>query len=469
MSNGRREAGRRRTAGWAWAVVVLTVVAWGRPAVAAPPLKIERWTMANGLVVLLVERHAIPAVEAHLVIKTGAVADPEGRAGLAALTAGLLLKGTTARSAVEIAEAIDFIGGSLTAHADDDFSTVTLTALKKDLPAALDVMADALRRPTFPAAEVERARRETLSGIRAAKDDPEDVAQKAFAPLVFGLHPYRNPIEGLESTVPTLTREEVVAFHRTYYRPNNAILAVVGDLAAPEARRALQSALGGWEKGPIPPLTVTPAPPVADKTVALIDKDLTQATIILGHLGIARADPDFYPITVMNYILGGGGFASRLMTTIRDNRGLVYGISSGFDAKRYPGAFAVSLQTKTASAGEAIRAVRDELARMRTEGVTEAELNAAKDYLAGSFPLRFETNARLARLLGMVEFYGLGLRYFEEYPRAIRAVTRDDVRRVAAARLDPERAVLVVVGRTRELALDPAPHPAAASPAAPSP
>ena len=261
----------------------------------------------------------------------------------------------------------------------------------------------------------------------------------------------------------------MVAFHRTYYRPNNAILAVVGDLAAPEARRALQSALGGWEKGPIPPLIVTPAPPVADKTVALIDKDLTQATIMLGHLGIARTDPDFYPVTVMNYILGGGGFASRLMATIRDDRGLVYGISSGFDAKRYPGAFSVSLQTKTASAGEAIRAVRDELARMRTEGVTEDELNAAQDYLAGSFPLRFETNARLARLLGMVEFYGLGLRYFEDYPRAIRAVTRDDVRRVAAARLDPARAVLVVVGKTREIALDPAPHPAAASPAAPSP
>ena len=439
-------------AGWAWAVAVLTVVAWGRPAVAAPPLKIERWTMANGLVVLLVERRAIPAVEAHLVIKSGAVVDPEGRAGLAALTAGLLLKGTAARSAVEIAEAIDFIGGSLTARADDDVSTLTLTALKKDLPAALNVMADALLRPAFPAAEVERARRETLSGIRAAKDDPEDVAQKAFAPLVFGPHPYRNPVEGLETTVPTLTREEVVAFHRTYYRPNNAILAVVGDLGAPEARRVVQTAFGRWEKAPILPVTVTPAPPVADQTVSLIDKDLTQATIILGHLGIARTDPDFYPVTVMNYILGGGGFASRLMTTIRDNRGLVYGISSGFDAKRYPGAFSVSLQTKTASAGEAIRAVRDELARMRADGVTDAELDAAKEYLAGSFPLRFETNAKLARLLGLVEFHGLGLRYFEDYPRAIRAVTRDDVRRVAAARLDPERAVLVVVGKKSDLA-----------------
>jgi zinc protease len=269
----------------------------------------------------------------------------------------------------------------------------------------------------------------------------------------------------LDTTVPLLTREEVVAFHRTYYRPNNAILALVGDLGSREARRAVKAALGGWEKKTLPPLLVPPAPPIAEKTVSLIEKDLTQATIVLGHLGIARNDPDFYPVTVMNYILGGGGFASRLMTTIRDNRGLVYGISSGFDAKRFPGSFSVSLQTKTASADEAIGAALDEIRRIREEGVADAELRAAQDYLAGSFPLRLDTNAKLARLLAAVEFYGLGLGYFEDYPRAIRAVTLDDVRRVAAAHLDPERYVLVVVGKTRELALAPTAKPPVAAPA----
>lgn len=442
-----------RLAVWVCVAVLAGLVGLGRSAAGAPPVAVERWTMPNGLVVLLVERHTIPAVEAHLVIKTGAVADPSGREGLAALTADLLTKGTATRSAVEIAEAIDFIGGSLTAQAADDFSSLTLTTLKKDLPTALGVTADVLLHPAFPAAEVERQRRDTLSGIQAAKDDPEDVAEKAFAPLVFGPHPYRHPVEGLDTTVPLLTREEVVAFHRTYYRPNNAILALVGDLGSREARRAVKAALGGWEKKPLPPLLVPPAPPVAEKTVSLIEKDLTQATIVLGHLGIARNDPDFYPVTVMNYILGGGGFASRLMTTIRDNRGLVYGISSGFDAKRFPGSFSVSLQTKTASADEAIGAALDEIRRIREEGVADAELRAAQDYLAGSFPLRLDTNAKLARLLAAVEFYGLGPGYFEDYPRAIRAVTLDDVRRVAAAHLDPERYVLVVVGKTRELAL----------------
>jgi zinc protease len=419
--------------------------------------------MPNGLVVLLVERHALPAVQVQLLVKTGAVADPVGKAGLAALTAKLLDRGAATRSANEIADAIDFIGGSLAAHADDDFSAVTLTTLKKDLPTALGVMADVVLRPSFPAAEVERARRETLSEILAAKEDPEAVAEQAFAPLVFGAHPYRNPVLGLETTVPALTREEVVAFYRTYYRPNHAVVALVGDLSAAEARRALRAALGGWEQKSVPPLTAPPAPPTAQKTVQVIDQDLTQATVLFGSLGIARSDPDFYPITVMNYVLGGGGFASRLMTTIRDDRGLVYGISSGFDAKRFPGAFSVSLQTKTESVNEAIHAVLDEIERMRASGVTEAELDAAQAYLAGSFPLRLDTNAKLANLLTMVEFYGLGLDYFDHYPRAIRAVTREDVRRVAAAHLDPERYALVVVGRARDLALDPATTPARSS------
>jgi len=181
---------------------------------------------------------------------------------------------------------------------------------------------------------------------------------------------------------------------------------------------------------------------------------------LLGHVGIARTDPDFYAVSVMNYVLGGGSFSSRLMSRIRDNEGLVYGISSAYDARRDPGTFSVSLQTKTESAPAAIRAVLEEITKLRAEGATPQELDAAKNYLSGSFPLRYETNARMALLLGYVELYGLGLGYFDEYPQKIRAVTLADVRRVAAERLDPLRYVLVVVGRTGDLgdALDqPAP------------
>jgi zinc protease len=367
--------------------------------------------MSNGLTVLFVERHTIPAVQAHLVVKTGAAADPPGRTGLAALTAGLLTKGTATRSAVEIAEGVDFIGGTLAAGAEEDSSSVSLTALKKDLPVALSLMTDVVLQPSFPPAEAERIRRETLSAIQAAKDDPGAVAEKAFAPLVFGPHPYGRPAEGLETTVPTLTREEAVAFHRTYYRPNNAALVLVGDLTAREARRVAETAFGAWENKPIPTVTVAAVPPIRERRVALIEKDLTQATVVLGHLGIARTDPDFYAVTVMNYILGGGSFSSRLMSRIRDNEGLVYGISSGYDAKKFPGAFSVGLQTKTESAPAAIRAVLEEITKLRTEGATAAELEAAKNYLAGSFPLRYETNARMALVLGNVELYGLGLTY----------------------------------------------------------
>jgi zinc protease len=415
------------------------------------PVTVQRWVMSNGLTVLFVERHTIPAVQARLVVKTGAAADPPGRTGLAALTAGLLTKGTASRSAVEIAEAVDFIGGSLAADAEEDASSVSLTALKKDLQGALSLMTDVVLNPSFPTAEVDRVRRETLSAIQAAKDDPEVVAGKAFAPLVFGAHPYGTPVEGLEATVPTLTREEAVAFHRTYYRPNNAVLVLVGDLTPREARRVARTAFGAWEKQPIPAVTVPAVQPIDDRRVSLIEKDLTQATVVLGHLGIARTDPDFYAVMVMNYILGGGSFSSRLMSRIRDNEGLVYGISSGYDAKRYPGAFSVGLQTKTESAPAAIRAVLEEITKLRAEGATAPEIEAAKNYLAGSFPLRYETNARMALLLGYVELYGLGLTYFEDYPKKIRSVTSDDVRRVASARLDPVRNVLVVVGRTGDI------------------
>jgi len=432
--------------------------------VLSPQVVVQRWTMGNGLVVLLVERHALPAIHAQLLVKTGSVADPAGKAGLAALTARLLDKGTTTRSATEIAEAIDFIGGSLSAQADSDSSVVALTALKKDWPTALGVMSDMLLHPSFPASEVERARRETLAGILAAKEDPEDVAEKVFAPLVFGPHPYRYPVEGLETTVPTLTREEVVAFHRTYYRPNNAILAVVGDLTASEARRELKRVLGAWEKKPIPAVTIPPAPPLAERVVRVTDKDLTQATVFLGHLGISRRDRDFYPVTVMNYILGGGGFASRMMSEVRDNRGLVYGISSGFDARLFPGAFVVSFQTKTASTNDALRSVLTEMAKIRDNGVTDAELEAAKAYLVGSFPMRFDTDAKLVTLLSFVEFYGLGLDYFTAYPKAIMAVTREDVQRAAVAHVNPDQYALVVVGKARDLSLALDATPPGASP-----
>lgn len=451
----RRSAGLARAA----ALALVLVIGWSARTDAAPsgPVAVQRWVMPNGLAVLFVERHAIPAVHAHLVIRTGAVADPAGRTGLAALTAGVLTKGTAARSAVEIAEAVDFIGGSLGADAAEDFSGVSLTVLKKDLAAGLSLLSDVVLHPSFPPAEVERVRRETLSAIQADQDDPGAVAEKTFAPLVFGAHPYGRPVEGVDATVSILTREETVAFHRTYYRPNNAVLVLVGDLTLKEARRTAQTAFGAWEKKAVPPVTVPAVAPVRERRVSLIDKDLSQATVVLGHVGIARSDPDFYAVTVMNYILGGGSFSSRLMGRIRDDEGLVYGISSGYDAKQYPGAFSVSLQTKTESAAVAIREVIEEIAKIRTQGVTDAELEAAKSYLAGSFPLRYETNSRLAVLLGMVELYGLGLTYFEDYPRKIRAVTLEDVRRVASERLDPERYVLVVVGRTGKMDLGLAP------------
>jgi zinc protease len=227
----------------------------------------------------------------------------------------------------------------------------------------------------------------------------------------------------------------------------------VGDVTEAELMELVQAQFGGWEARDVPPVAAPSARLPEKRRMELIDRNLTQATLILGHVGIQRNNPDYYAVVVMNYILGGGGFSSRLLKKIRDEQGLVYGIVSHFDARVHPGSFEVSLQTKTATADEATAGVLAEIERIRRERVTAQELAEAKDFLVGSFPLRMETNTRMAGLLAQVEFYGLGLDYFNDYPEKIKAVTADDVLRVAQSYLHPDKLTLVAVGHQPELTL----------------
>jgi zinc protease len=414
-----------------------------------PPLSDARLAprkavLQNGLTVVTSEQKALPMVTLSLLIEAGSRFEPEGREGLANIAARLLTYGTKSSTALQISETLDFLGATLSTACGEEAASVSMTLLKKDLDAGLQLLAEILSASTFPVEEIERQKQSTIASIRAREEDPGQVAQLKFIETLFPKSPYGRPVEGTAESVKRVDRPGLLEFYQIYYRPNHAILTVVGDVSHQEAIDRLGKTFRPWEKGGA---AVAPAPPPAPgaATVVKINKDLTQANIILGHEGVPRAHPDYYAIQVMNYILGGGGFSSRLMESIRNQRGLAYSVYSAFEPEKYAGSFQVSMQTKNESAGEAIRVAVEEMRKIREQGATEEELKAAKDYLIGSFPLRLDTNRKVAAFLSQVEFFGLGLDYPERYPDIVRAVTRQDVLRVAKRYLQPERLIFVVV------------------------
>jgi zinc protease len=269
---------------------------------------------------------------------------------------------------------------------------------------------------------------------------------KAFNQLVFQNHPYRWPVNGTEETLGKITLADVQTFYAKEYLPNQVILTIVGDVTVEQATTLVQTYFGSWKKGMVSPRTVKKPAVVEKKIVQFIEKDLTQSTIVIGHPGISRTNPDFYAVTVMNHVLGAGGFSSRLMDTIRDKQGLAYGITSHYDARSMPGSFWINLQTRTETTNQAINGVLAEMKAIREAPVSDQELADAKSFLMGSFPLRLDSTAKLAQVLAQVEFFGLGFDYFSQYQKWIERVTKEEVQRVAKQYLDPQHYALVVVG-----------------------
>lgn len=426
------------------AILAMALLALAAFALAVEPLA-KRVVLPNGLTLLVSEKRALPIVTVQVLIKAGSVLEPQDKAGLANLAAELLTRGTKSRSALEISEAIEFVGGSLGSGGGVDSASASLTVLKKDLDLGLDLLADILLNPVFAEEEIRRKVNETLAAIRKKQEEPGVVAEEALEALIFGDHPYGRPLEGTEESLKRITRRDLRAFHGTYYRPERTIVAVVGDVGVEEIVAKFKALFSAWERGEVPEPVLPSPPPLDGLKVKKVNKSLTQANIALGHLGISRENPDFYAVQVMNYILGSGGFASRLMTNIRDEKGWAYDISSHFVARLQPGSFVVSLQTKNENAQPAIEEILKEIERIREEPVADQELADAKAYLIGSFPLRLDTNAKIANLLTSIELFGLGLDYVERYPELIQRVTKEDVLRVARKYLDPEHLALVVV------------------------
>jgi zinc protease len=441
--------------------VVIGVLWLSSAVLAAPETQVlgSRTKLPNDLVWLFSQQSELPLVTLELIIKAGTLEEPNGKAGLANLTASLLLNGTKSRSSAKIAEELDFMGAHLAAAGGDDFATVSLTVLKKDLGPALDLFRDIMLNPTFPVAEMQRKVSQFKAALASEEDEPMVVASRAFAKQLYGSFPYGHPVVGTPQGLSAITRNDLVEFHRTYYRPNNAILSLVGDLTPEEAHQWVTKTFGAWAATPIPPAQLPPIAPLTQRHEVVIDKDISQANIVLGNLGIARKNPDFYAFQVMNYILGGGGFASRLMDDIRVTRGLAYSVSSSFAPGLEPGPFAVALETKNASADEAINQVVAQLQRIKTQPVTSEELKDAKSYLIGSFSRKMDSMSKRAWLLGYVEVYGLGLDYPWRYPELIAHLTPADIQAVADKYIHPEKYLLVIVGKKSAMSSLPGPSP----------
>jgi zinc protease len=416
-------------------------------------LNVKRTQLPNGLVVLHSENHNLPIVMVTLIVKAGQLHETEEKAGTANLVAELLTEGTKDRSSKDISEQVDFIGASIDASAGADFTSVSLSVLKKDIRNGFALFADILLNPVFPENELVRVRERIKGFLRQQEEDPSFLAERAFKREVFGNHPYGRLTEGTPATLDMIKREDLVRYHAGYFLPNNSILSVSGDLTPDELNALLTEHLGTWNMKTLPEKRTITLEDKRMKKVIKIDKDLTQANIILGHIGISRENPDYYAVSVMNYILGGGGFSSRLMQSIRDTMGLAYDVHSFFAANKESGNFEVGVQTKNESASTAIDEIRKQLRQIRKESVSDEELSEAKAYLTGSFPRRLDTNRKIADFLASVEFYNLGENYVKKYPDYINAVTKEDVLRVAQKYLDPEKYILVVVANQKNVVL----------------
>ena len=399
----------------------------------AAPLQLPAYTrtkLDNGLTVFIMPTKRLPLVDFRLVVKAGSVSDPQGKEGLANLTAELLTQGAGARAARQIAEDIAFVGGTLNSGATAEQVVLTCEVLRKDFAVGLELLRDVAVTPTFPAEEVARKKDEALGAIASQRDDPGTVANTELGPFLLGTSPLAHPTLGWEKSVGTLTREDVTAFHARYFRPDNALLAVVGDVEPEAVKAALEKAFAGWKAdGARPGDAYTAVPQPRGGRVLIVNKpEVTQTQIRLACMGVPRNHPDYYPITVANTILG-SGFTSRLVNEIRVVQGLTYSISSRFGMFRNAGTFRISTFTKN----ETLRKTIDEAIKvvkgLQDLGPTEEELAKAKRYLTGQFPLGLQAPDALATQLVDIEFFGLEPKYVETFSDRINAVTMADCRR----------------------------------------
>ncbi|HZF29089.1 MAG TPA: pitrilysin family protein [Gammaproteobacteria bacterium] len=409
---------------------------------------IEKLKLSNGLPVWLVEMHEVPVVQVNLVLSTGSADDPPGKFGVASLAMAMLTEGAGARSTLEIADAVDFLGADLGAASAIDSSAVRLHVPAARLAGALPIMADVALHPTFPADELERQRDDRLTDLLQSRDDPPTIAALAFARVLYGAeHRYGTATVGTGATIGSFTADDLRAFYRAAIRPDNATLLVVGDITRGAVVPLLESAFGAWKAdGPAPVHRTLPA--AQERTareVYIVDKPgAPQSQVRIGWVGVPRSTPDYFPIQVMNTILG-GSFSSRLNMNLREQHGYTYGAGSSFDMRASAGPFAATAGVQTDKTSPALTEFFKELDAI-LKAVPADELARAKNYVALRFPGGFETTADITRKLEDMLVYKLPDDYFAKYVQNIQAVTAADVQRVARKYVQAGRFAVVVAG-----------------------
>ena len=415
------------------------------------PQVVER-KLDNGLRILIVEHHELPIADFVMVVKTGSEEDPVKREGLASLTAAMLDEGTRTRNTMQIADQIGFLGIQLSTASGWDASRITLHTPTAQLDSAFALFGDVILRPSFSPKELERLRKERLTAILQQRDRGPVIADLAFSSILYGEdHPYGRAQQGNEASIKALTRAEVQRFYTQHYRPNNSVLLVVGDVNVDDIVARANSVFGRWQAGTVPPSRVTASKPsTASTTVYLIDKPgAPQSSFRIGSIGVARATQDFFPLQVMNTILG-GSFTSRLNNNLRETKGYTYGAGSGFDMRQAEGPFMARAEIVREKSDSALVEFFKELRNIR-ETVPGDELNKAKRYLQLGLPAQFETTSDIAFRLAPLAIYDLPLDYFNNYAQQIGSVTAADVQRVAQQYVRPDNFSVVIVGDLKSI------------------
>jgi len=412
---------------------------------------VTRRTLDNGLRLLVAENHNAPLVALRTLVRSGADHDTAELAGLASLTGELLDEGAGERDAIRLAEDLGLLGGSLGSGADWDASYVSVDALSRNFEAAFAILADVDRRPALPADSLDRVRSERLMELLQQRDEPASIAAKRFSSLIYGKGTYGNTVIGNPESVARITADDVRRFYAAHFAPNNSSLVITGDIETSKALEVAERLFGDWPQAEVPARPSVSPQQFEASRIYLIDRPTAvQSEIRVGHLGVPRATEDYFALSVMNALLG-GVFNSRINLNLREKHGYTYGARSAFAFRRQAGPFVVSAPVRNEVTRESVTEVLAELRRIRTGDVEERELADTKNYLMGVFPATVQSAGDVSGRLLDMELYDLPHDYFDRYRENIGAVGREDVERVAHRYIDPDRAVIVIVGNAKQI------------------
>jgi len=426
--------------------IVAVMLSCAAAGVTATPM-IQQWQSASGARVLFVENHDIPMLDVAVTLPAGSRFDRPEQSGVAGLTHHLLDMGAGGLGEDEIARNLADLGAQMGGSFDQDRAIVSLRTLSSEAErnAALAIMAKVIQQPAFPEAVLTREKARVIAALKDAETKPETIADKAFQKAVFGRHPYALPVSGEVVALEGINVQDLRDFYAAHYRTGEAVVAIMGDVSRTQAEQIAQQLTGALPAGK-PDQRAVPGVARIAASEQRIAHPASQSHILVGAPGVARNDPDYFPLYVGNYVLGGGGFVSRLMNEVREKRGMAYSVYSYFMPLQQGGAFQIGLQTKKDQADEALMIVRQTLAEFVAKGPTEKELHAAKQNIVGGFPLRIDSNRKILDYLSTIGFYGLPLTYLDDFPRQIEQVSMAQVRAAFARHLDPAAMATVIVG-----------------------